>query len=81
MAKVSDMLRGYDTYVGDMGRDVLRSRAEYVAAEMSQMLETIYRFHCVVDKDELLAAWDLLNAMERAAWKLAVKARGRDGSH
>ena len=78
MAKVSDMIGDYADPAGNMGRDVPQVRAEYVAAEMRQLLELIYRFDCVVDKEEQIAAWQLLNAMERAAWAKVVQARGRE---
>lgn len=54
--------------------DVSKDRAMFIAAEVREMIDVIYKFNCVVDPDELLAAWGYLTAAERTAYKEALKA-------
>ncbi len=77
MAKVSDMLRDTDSRAADAALEVDNERAIEIAEEMRTMIEAIYRFTCVCDSQEMLAAWTHLNGMERDAWKRCVQARGR----
>ena len=78
MAKVSDMIAVLSGHAGDAPLDIDNERALEIAGEMRALLEAIYRFTCVCDSDEMLAAWAHLNAMERDAWKRCVDARGRN---
>ena len=75
--KTSDMIGDYAHPAGEAGRDVPVELAESVAAEMRELLDVIYKFNCVCDSDVMVAAWEYLNPMERAAWTKTVQARGR----
>lgn len=77
MAKVTDMIGDYAEPLGREGYSVDHDVAVRIAGEMREMLDAIYKFNCVCDNDEMLAAWIHLNAMERDAWKRCVNARGR----
>jgi hypothetical protein len=77
MTKVSDMIGDFAHPAGEGGRDVAQDLAESVAGEMRELLDVIYKFNCVCDPDVMIAAWDYLNAGERAAWARVVYARGR----
>jgi hypothetical protein len=77
MAKVTDMLRGHDHPRDNLGFSIPLEIAECRAAEMRTMLEAIYRYHCVLDQDELIAAWEYLNTLERAAWHQVIQARSK----
>lgn len=83
MAKVSDMIGDYADPRGDSGRSVDTDIAIKVAGEMRQILNLdleevdialkAYLFNCGVDSEELIAAWDHLNAGERRAWREFVR--------
>ncbi|HXN96009.1 MAG TPA: hypothetical protein VN879_16005 [Candidatus Acidoferrales bacterium] len=83
MAKVTDMIGDYADPRGDSGRSVDEERAIQLAGEMRQILNRdleevdialeAYLYNCQVDQDEMIAAWDHLNAMERRAWREYVR--------
>ena len=77
MVKVTEMIGDYAEPLGIEGYSVDHDVAVRIAGEMREMLDAIYKFNCVCDSDEMLAAWMHLNAMERAAWRKCVEARGR----
>lgn len=77
MAKTSDMIGDFAHPAGKAGRGVDMDRILALATEMRDLLEAIYRWNCVVDQEELVAAWEYLNAGERAAWHKVCEARGR----
>jgi hypothetical protein len=77
MTKVRDMIGDYADPRGSSGWSVPVELAEATAQEMRELLDTIYKFNCVLDQDVHIAAWEYLNAMERAAWTKVVQARGR----
>ena len=82
MAKVSDMIGDFAHPAGEeAGRSVDMDRILELACEMRELLDAIYKWNCVVDQEELIATWEYLNPMERAAWTKVVQARGRDGSN
>lgn len=75
--KVEDFLKTQYRARDGLGSDIAQDRAIEIAEEMRTMLEVIYRYNCVCSSEEILAAWEYLNGMERDAWKRCVEARGR----
>ncbi len=83
MAKVSDMVGDYAEPRGDAGYSVDHDVAIRVAGEIRQILNMdleeidialkAYLFNRSVDSEELIAAWDHLNAGERRAWREFVR--------
>lgn len=71
------MIGDYAPAQGEAGRDVDMDRILQLACEMRELMDAIYKWNCVVDKEELIATWEYLNGMERAAWAKVVQARGR----
>lgn len=74
--KVSELVGDYAEPLGKS--TVPDERADQVATEIREMLDAIYRFNCVVDREEFVAAWPKLNSRERAAYKHCVAAGTRD---
>ncbi len=79
MTKVTDIIGDFAHPAGDAGRAIDIDRILQLACEMRQLLDAIYRWNICCDQEELIATWEYLNPMERAAWAKVVQARGRDG--
>lgn len=81
--KVSEFLKDSHTPQGDLGRSVDIDLALKLAGEMRQILNMdleeidigvkAYLFNASVDTEEMIAAWEHLNAGERRAWKEYVR--------
>lgn len=79
MTKVSDMLGDFAHPAGDSGRDVDQEKALHIAIGMRVVLnsdlseellaQSIQIINREMDQESMIAAWELLNAGERAAWK------------
>ena len=76
--KVSLLIGDYADPHGSVGSSVPDERADLVATEIRELLDAIYKFNCVVDREEFVAAWPKLNSRERAAYKHCVAAGTRD---
>jgi hypothetical protein len=76
--KVSELIGDYGDPLGNGGSSIPDERADEVATEIREMLDAIYKFNCVVDREEFVAAWPRLNSRERAAYKHCVAAGTRD---
>ena len=85
MTKVSTLIGDFAAPQGDMGREVSWEAAAEVAAIMRGILNqdldeediarSVYDFNSYLNlrqQEELVAAWELLNAGERATWKRFV---------
>lgn len=82
MAKVSDMIGDFAEPRGDAGYSVDHDIAARIASEMRQILNRdldevdvaleARLYNRSIDSEELIAAWGLLNAGERATWKRFV---------
>ena len=83
MTKVSEMIGDFAHPAGEAGRSVPLEIAEECAAEIRQMINrdleepqialNCYLYNCQVDQEEIIAAWDYLNAGERRAYKEYVR--------
>lgn len=85
MAKVSEMIGDFAAPQGEGGRAVPWEVANRIAGEIRQVMnedlseeDMAVQAYCLNiylqrDQDELIAAWDLLNARERRAWKELVR--------
>jgi hypothetical protein len=76
MTKTSEMMGDFAHPAGE-AKSIDMDRVIALANEMRGLLEAIYRWNLVCDQEDLIAAWEYLNAMERAAWHKVVQARGR----
>jgi hypothetical protein len=83
MAKVSDMIGDYAEPRGDAGYSVDHEVAMRLASDIRAIMNAdreedliaasafLYNSQC--DHEELIAAWEFLNAGERRAWKEFVR--------
>lgn len=81
--KVSEFLKDSHDPRGDLGRSVDIDLALKLAGEMRQILNMdleeidlglkAYLFNASVDTEEMIAAWEHLNAGERRAWREFVR--------
>jgi hypothetical protein len=82
MAKVRDMIGDYAEPRGDSGYSVDTDVALRIAGEMRQILNLdldeidisleVQIYNRSADSEELIAAWEHLNAGERRAWRQFV---------
>lgn len=82
MTKVSDMIGDYAEPRGDSGYAVDQEEAASIAGHMRQILNRDLEeidvateaqiYNRAVGQDEMIAAWELLNAGERASWRRFV---------
>lgn len=83
MAKVSDMIGDYAEPRGDLGYSVDHDTASRLASDIRAIMNAdrdesligaaAYLYNSQCDHEELIAAWDLLNAGERRAWREFVR--------
>lgn len=83
MAKVSDMIGDYAEPRGDLGYSVDHEIAQRLADGMRKVMNAdreerlisaaAHLFNSQCDHEELIAAWGLLNAGERRAWREFVR--------
>lgn len=79
MPLVKDMLSGYGVPQGDLGRSTDHDTAVGIATEVRRILNLdldeidiatqVQIYNAEVDAEQMMAAWDHLNAGERAAWR------------
>lgn len=79
MAKVSDMIGDYSEPRGDLGYSVDHDIAIRIVGEMRRIMAldleeadvatAVQVYNAEVDAEEMIAAWEHLNAGERASWR------------